>query len=403
MNKIYLYNTGSYAKERLISMLASDRIGCNPDFLDDMKHTIKQEIDRYINVKESDIDIQVKERMLVDYNFKLFFLIIAAMAMGTVIIVSVDETKLTKQLIGAGVCILGMIIVSLIDYNFICKYYMVLYAANIVLLGLVLVVGSGADSHGASSTAVFLEKHADDLNTAKTLLKLAAFLAIPIGLIFAEPDLSTTICICATLFIVIFIAGLSLKIIGIAVLILIPFFGGFFWYIQQDNLPQFLNGYQRQRILGHMYGGGSTQDQQNNSIMAIGSGQLTGKGINSSDVATVKDTNLISEQQTDFIFSAVGEELGFIGSVIIIAILLLIVLQCIRVARRSGDKKGMYIATGMAALVSIQSFINIGVATSILPNTGLPLPFISYGLSSLVSLCAGMGMVLNINLQKKKY
>ncbi|MFR5028091.1 MAG: FtsW/RodA/SpoVE family cell cycle protein [Coprococcus sp.] len=377
-----------------------------------------------LNLKQFSLDQNQKKYSILDYNFKLFFLIIAAMAMGTVIIVSVDETKLTKQLIGAGVCILGMIIVSLIDYNFICKYYMVLYAANIVLLGLVLgrircdpwSQQMVPDIHSFTiqpsefakiiliiCTAVFLEKHADDLNTAKTLLKLAAFLAIPIGLIFAEPDLSTTICICATLFIVIFIAGLSLKIIGIAVLILIPFFGGFFWYIQQDNLPQFLNGYQRQRILGHMYGGGSTQDQQNNSIMAIGSGQLTGKGINSSDVATVKDTNLISEQQTDFIFSAVGEELGFIGSVIIIAILLLIVLQCIRVARRSGDKKGMYIATGMAALVSIQSFINIGVATSILPNTGLPLPFISYGLSSLVSLCAGMGMVLNINLQKKKY
>ena len=338
-----------------------------------------------LNLKQFSLDQDQKKYSILDYNFKLFFLIIAAMAMGTVIIVSVDETKLTKQLIGAGVCILGMIIVSLIDYNFICKYYMVLYAANIVLLGLVLVVGSGADSHGASRWFQISD----------------SFTIQPSE--FAKPDLSTTICICATLFIVIFIAGLSLKIIGIAVLILIPFFGGFFWYIQQDNLPQFLNGYQRQRILGHMYGGGSTQDQQNNSIMAIGSGQLTGKGINSSDVATVKDTNLISEQQTDFIFSAVGEELGFIGSVIIIAILLLIVLQCIRVARRSGDKKGMYIATGMAALVSIQSFINIGVATSILPNTGLPLPFISYGLSSLVSLCAGMGMVLNINLQKKKY
>ena len=305
---------------------------------------------------------------------------------------------------------------------------MALYIANIVMLGLVLVIGSGSDSHGASRwfaisdsftiqpsefakiiliicTAVFLEKHSDDLNTLKTLLKLAVFLAVPIGLIFAEPDLSTTICICATLFVAIFIGGLSLKLIGIAVLILIPCFGGFFWYIQQENLPQILSTYQRNRILGHMYGSeyGSTQDQQNNSIMAIGSGQLTGKGINSSDVATVKDTNLVSEQQTDFIFSAVGEELGFIGSVIIIAILLLIVLQCIRVARRSSDKKGMYIATGMAALVSIQAFINIGVATSILPNTGLPLPFISYGLSSLVSLCAGMGMVLNINLQKKKY
>ena len=382
----------------------------------------------HLNLKQFSLNQDERKYSILDYNFKLLLFIMAAIAFGTVIIVSVDGTKLTKQLIGAGVCILGMIIVSLIDYNFICKYYMALYIANIVMLGLVLVIGSGSDSHGASRwfaisdsftiqpsefakiiliicTAVFLEKHSDDLNTLKTLLKLAVFLAVPIGLIFAEPDLSTTICICATLFVAIFIGGLSLKLIGIAVLILIPCFGGFFWYIQQENLPQILSTYQRNRILGHMYGSeyGSTQDQQNNSIMAIGSGQLTGKGINSSDVATVKDTNLVSEQQTDFIFSAVGEELGFIGSVIIIAILLLIVLQCIRVARRSGDKKGMYIATGMAALVSIQSFINIGVATSILPNTGLPLPFISYGLSSLVSLCAGMGMVFNINLQKKKY
>lgn len=381
-----------------------------------------------LNLKQFSLNQDERKYSILDYNFKLLLLVVAAIAMGTIIIVSVDETKLTKQLIGAGVCILGMIIVSLIDYNFICKYYMVLYFINLALLGLILVIGSGSDSHGASRwfaisdsftiqpsefskiiliicSAVFLEKHIDDLNKARTLLKLALFLAIPVGLIFVEPDLSTTICLCATLFVVIFIAGLSLKLIGIAVLILIPCFGGFFWYIQQDNLPQILNAYQRTRILGHMYGSeyGSTQDQQNNSIMAIGSGQLTGKGINSSDVATVKDTNLISEQQTDFIFSAVGEELGFIGSVIIIAILLLIVLQCIRIARHSSDKKGMFIATGMAALVSIQAFINIGVATSILPNTGLPLPFISYGLSSLVSLCAGMGMVLNINLQKKKY
>ena len=379
-----------------------------------------------LNLKQFSLNQDERKYSILDYNFKLLILVMAAIAMGTIIIVSVDETKLMKQLMGAGVCILGMFVVSLIDYNFICKYYMALYSINIALPGLVLVIGSGSDSHGASRwfaisdsftiqpsefskiilivcTAVFLEKHYDDLNTVKTLLKLAAFLAVPIGLIFAEPDLSTTICICATLFVVIFIAGLSLKIIGVAILVLIPCLGGFFWYIQQDNIPQILNGYQRQRILGHMYGGGSTQDQQNNSIMAIGSGQLTGKGISSSDVATVKDTNLISEQQTDFIFSAVGEELGFIGSVFIIAILLLIVLQCIRIARRSSDRKGMFIATGMAALVCIQSFINIGVATSILPNTGLPLPFISYGLSSLVSLCGGMGMVLNVNLQKKKY
>ncbi len=88
-----------------------------------------------LNLKQFSLDQNQKKYSILDYNFKLFFLIIAAMAMGTVIIVSVDETKLTKQLIGAGVCILGMIIVSLIDYNFICKYYMVLYAANIVFAG----------------------------------------------------------------------------------------------------------------------------------------------------------------------------------------------------------------------------------------------------------------------------
>ncbi|MGN0395697.1 MAG: FtsW/RodA/SpoVE family cell cycle protein [Coprococcus sp.] len=374
------------------------------------------------------MEIEEKKYRLINYNFKLVILVIAAMIMGSVIIISVEPEKLNKQIIGVCACIIGMIIVSFVDYNFICKYYMVLYAINIVLLALILVIGAGSDAHGADRwfvisdsltiqpsefskiiliicTAVFLEKNSDTLNTLKTLAKLALFLAIPIGLIFAEPDLSTSLCIFAALFVVIFVAGLSLKIIGVAVLILIPCAGGFLWYIQQDKLPQFLTQYQINRILGHLYGSeyGSSTDQQDNSVMAIGSGQLTGKGINNSTVATVKDTNLISEQQTDFIFSAVGEELGFIGSVIIIAILALIVLQCIRVARHANDRKGMYIATGMAALIGFQTFINIGVATSLLPNTGLPLPFISYGLSSLVSVCAGIGLVLNVNLQKKKY
>lgn len=374
------------------------------------------------------MEMEEKKYRLINYNFKLIILVIAAMIIGSVIIISVEPGKLNKQIIGVCACVIGMIIVSLIDYHFICKYYMVLYAINIVLLLLILIMGVGSETHGANRwfvisdsltiqpsefskiiliicTAVFLEKHSETLNTLKTIAQLALFLAIPVGLIVAEPDLSTSLCLFFTLFTVIFIGGLSLKLIGIAILILIPCIGGFFWYIQQDNLPQFLIEYQINRILGFIYGSeyGSSTDQQDNSVMAIGSGQLSGKGINNSTIATVKDTKLISEQQTDFIFSAVGEELGFIGSVIIIAILALIVLQCIRVARHASDKKGMYIASGMAALICYQTFINIGVATAIIPNTGIPLPFISYGLSSLVSVCAGMGLVLNVNLQKKKY
>jgi rod shape determining protein RodA len=130
---------------------------------------------------------------------------------------------------------------------------------------------------------------------------------------------------------------------------------------------------------------------------------LWGKGLNSSTLATVKDANLISEQQTDFIFSVIGEELGFVGSIFIIVVLGLIVVQCIRTARKANDDMGMYIATGVAILIGFQTFINIGVATSLLPNTGIPLPFISYGLSSLVSSCAAIGLVLNVSLQRRKY
>ena len=115
------------------------------------------------------------------------------------------------------------------------------------------------------------------------------------------------------------------------------------------------------------------------------------------------DTNLISEQQTDFIFSAVGEAFGFFGSVIIIGIILLIVLQCIRAGRHARDDVGQMISVGVAALIGYQSFINIGVATRVLPNTGIPLPFISYGLTSLMSSAIGIGIVLNISLQKRKY
>ena len=136
--------------------------------------------------------------------------------------------------------------------------------------------------------------------------------------------------------------------------------------------------------------------------MAIGSGQLYGKGLNNNTISdvTVTDTGLVSEQQTDFIFSVIGEEVGFIGSVIVIALLAIIVIQCLIIANRAKNMSGRLIATGIAALIGFQSFINIGVATQILPNTGLPLPFLSYGLTSLLSCMAGIGIVLNIGLQR---
>ena len=137
--------------------------------------------------------------------------------------------------------------------------------------------------------------------------------------------------------------------------------------------------------------------------MAIGSGQLTGKGLNNNTTTSVKNGNFILEPQTDFIFAIVGEELGFVGCCLIIALLLLIIIDCILIGTHAQDTAGKVICCGVGSLIGIQTFINVAVATQIFPNTGIPLPFVSYGLTSLVSLYLGIGLVLNIGLQPKKY
>ena len=114
-----------------------------------------------------------------------------------------------------------------------------------------------------------------------------------------------------------------------------------------------------------------TAAQQRNSIWAIGSGQLFGKGLNNSVVTSMKNTNYIIEPQTDFIFAVAGEELGFIGTISIIILLLLIVIECILIARKAKDTSGKLICCGMGALIGFQAFINLCVATGLMPNTGM--------------------------------
>jgi rod shape determining protein RodA len=135
--------------------------------------------------------------------------------------------------------------------------------------------------------------------------------------------------------------------------------------------------------------------------MAIGSGQLTGKGYKKNLLSSVKNANYIAEQETDFIFAVIGEEFGFIGTSAIIVLITLITLECLAMARRAKDKAGTIIAGAVGSMIGIQGFVNIGVATYVLPNTGLTLPFVSYGLTSLVSTFIGIGFVLNVGLQRQ--
>lgn len=247
--------------------------------------------------------------------------------------------------------------------------------------------------------------HKEEINDKRTIIKYAILCGIPLVLILSEPNLSTTILTTLLLCLLIFTAGLSYRFIGTVILILVPTVVIFLGIVVQPNQP-FLHEYQQKRILAFIEPEKYASDeayQQNNSEMAIGSGQLTGKGLNNNTTTSVKNGNFISEPQTDFIFAIVGEELGFVGSCIVIALLLLIVIQCMLMGARSQDLAGRIICCGVGGLIGFQSFINIGVATNMLPNTGVPLPFVSYGLTSLVSLYIGIGFVLNVGLQPKKY
>ena len=245
----------------------------------------------------------------------------------------------------------------------------------------------------------------EKLNTWKVLPISFVLIGIPLFLILKQPDLSTTIVTAFIFIVLLFIGGLSYRIILTALGVFIPIVVIGISYIS-THVEQLASIYQFRRVMAWKYPNdprwSDIATQQLNSIMAIGSGQLWGKGLNNSFATSMNNTNFIIEPQTDFIFAVVGEELGFAGSIAVIVLLLLVVVECINIARKAKDLSGRLICCGMAALIGFQSFVNISVATGIIPNTGIPLPFVSYGLTSLLTLFAGMGFVLNVGLQPKK-
>lgn len=368
---------------------------------------------------------KTKPYHLKDVKFGLVISVIAISIIGVMVIGSAKQAVQGRQIIGLVAGVILMIILSMIDYVWLLNFYWILYGINIIALVCVKLFGTnvngaqrwidiGVTNFQPSELskilvvvffAKFLMNHEDDLNSAVTILKAVGLITPTLILIVLQPDLSTTLSIALVFCAMMYLAGLSYRFIGTLIAILVPVTIIFISIVVQPNQP-FLHDYQQKRILAWLEPQKYASDeayQQNNAIMAIGSGQLTGKGLNNNTTTSVKNGNFISEPQTDFIFAIVGEELGFVGCCIVIGLLLLIVVQCILIGLRAQDLAGRIICCGVAAQIGFQSFINIGVATGILPNTGIPLPFVSYGLTSLISLYMGIGIVLNIGLQPKKY
>lgn len=367
-----------------------------------------------------------KNYRLRNFDLKLILMVMALSAIGIMIIGSAKESLQTRQLFGvlAGFCI--MMFLAFFDYKFILKFYWLIYFVNLGLLVWVAIAGSrGGSGTGAQRWlefggitfqpselakillilffAQFIMKYKEKLNSIKVILASIALIALPWYLIEEQPDLSTSIIVLLLFCVIMFVGGLSYKIIFGILAVAIPAAIIFISLILQPD-QEILEDYQRTRILAFLDPETYVMEeayQQNNSVIAIGSGQLDGKGYKNNEVSSVKNGNYILEPQTDFIFAVIGEEFGFKGTCLVVILIVMIGLECLSIARKASDTAGMIIAAGMGCLVVFQSFINIGVTTFLLPNTGLPLPFVSYGLTSVMSLYIGIGVVLNVRFQAR--
>lgn len=372
--------------------------------------------------------LQFKRYDFKKYDVFLLLLVIIISGIGLYLIKLVDDSDPSlsvykKQVFGIIVGLFTAVVVSLIDYHFISRFMWPLYVINIILLILVRLVG--VESHGARRwlnigiqfqpseiskiimiifMANFFTHYQEKINKLSTILLSILLMGIPTGLILIQTNLSTSIVMAFIFVMLLFAAGLSYKIILPIIAVVAPLSIGIFWYIQQPY-QKIIAEYQQDRVLAflnpELYGS-SIMYQQNNSVQAIGSGRLYGKMLEQG-VESASNKTYVAEAHTDFIFTVIGEEFGFLGCCVIIGLLALVVIKCILIARKAKDQTGMLIAVGVASMMMFQVFVNIGVNTSILPNTGLTLPFVSYGLSSLISNMMGIGLVLNIGIQRKLY
>ena len=370
----------------------------------------------------------LKKYHLKDYNFTLIIAVLLLSTIGVLAVGSALPSAQSKQIIGITLGLIVMVVISLIDFNWMLGFHWVIYALNLFLL--LWVEFFGAEYNNAKRWidlkvitlqpsdftkifmvlffAKFLMDHEHEIKEPKTILKALLLIAPSLYLILTQPNLSNTICLAGIFFVLMYLGGLHYKIVGTVLAVGVSgiiIFLMFLSYAESADLP-FLKGYQLERIMAWRYPeeyATTTGLQQQNSIMAIGSGQLSGKGLNNNSFTSVKNGNFLIESETDFIFAIIGEELGFVGCCIVIFLLLLIIIQCIRIGLKAQNLAGQIVCGGVAAMIGIQSFINMGVATGVLPNTGLSLPFVSAGLTSIVCFYMSIGFVLNVGLQPKKY
>ena len=308
---------------------------------------------------------------------------------------------------------------TIIDYRLLRAYTPFIWGFGVLGLILVLIPGVGSEINGAKawirlpagfqiqpaeiakisiiigiSMLLSERTHNSDEPSTNDILKALAVAALPILLILRQPDMGTVFIISASVVTILAVSGAPTKwIVG---LILLAVIGGFV-----ATKTGIINDYQVKRLQSFVNPNADTQGagyQLRQARITVGSGGLIGTGLFNGPQTNGR---FVPEQQTDFIFTVAGEELGFVGCSVIILLLLTILMRAFGIARRSTDPYGTLVCTGVIAWFAFQIFENIGMTLGLMPMTGVPLPFLSYGGSSMFANLIGIGLLQNVHARQR--
>jgi len=365
------------------------------------------------------------DRLTENLDFTLLFAVVFLCFYGILVLYSSTRLVTTeggsdpyffvkRQSLWALLGFIFLTILIFIDYHNLERYSKVIYFGAVVLL--VMVIFAGRSTYGARRwlaigpfdfqpsefakialivfLADFLSKNKQKLDNFFYYLLPFAYTGLLILLVFIQPDLGTSLVYLAILIIMLFVVGVKIKYLV------------FTFFAALSSVPVlwiFLKDYQKNRLILFLnpnldpLGGGYNVIQ---SRIAIGSGGFLGNGIFS---GLQSQLNFLPAQHTDFIFSVVGEELGFLGVIFLLGLYVIMLWRGIKIALEARDLLGTLLATGAVSFLFFHIVVNIGMAMGMLPATGLPLPFLSYGGSFMISNLIAIGILLNVELHKVKW
>lgn len=323
-------------------------------------------------------------------------------------------TTFSRGLVWAALAIVVFTVATVFDYKWLKTFAWPLYFANLGLLASTLVIGVGVGGSARWVSILGLQFQFSELAKILMIIVLANYLASRWGklgsltsilgacvlvvpawvLVMLQPDLGTSLCFAAILTGMLFMSGASLRWLGVL--------GGLVAAAIPIAWTYVLHDYQKQRLISFL---DPTADPQGSgyqllqSQIAVASGGLSGKGLTN---GTQNTLGFLPVQTTDFVFAIVGEELGFIGAMIVFVLFIALLWRVLVAAWRSRDPFGLMFGSGLASVIFFQLMVNVGMVIGIMPITGIPLPFITHGGASLISLAVGLGILQSVNIRQSR-